>query len=141
MFKSDFIKYLKQLKPDDWNVQVTDKWTVKDVVAHMVGWEAIDPAAIRESWRTKKRPWFYETDDYDIFNQKCIDKYGKYAPRQLIAMLEKFQALVREEINRIGEDNLRKKPRIFGWLFEREEDKGSHYNHHLEQIRNAIIKA
>ena len=42
MSELDFVSYLKILKPEDWHKKVNDKWTVKDVVAHMIGWEKGD---------------------------------------------------------------------------------------------------
>ncbi|MBI4128242.1 MAG: maleylpyruvate isomerase N-terminal domain-containing protein [Parcubacteria group bacterium] len=140
MSKRDFISYLKTLKPEDWEKPATEKWTVKDVVAHMIGWERIDPQVIQETWRTKKRPWFYETDDFDDFNRKSVADYRGYTPDQLIAEWEKYQQLVQEEIDRIGEKKLRAEPSLFGWLFDQEEKEDGHYNHHLRQVKNAVQK-
>lgn len=139
MPKLDFISYLKTLKPEDWNKKVNTHWTIKDVVAHMVGWEKIDPQIIRDTWRTKKRPWFYETDDFDNFNRKNVQFYKKYTDKMLIAEWEKYNKLSQAEIDRIGEKNLRAIPELFGWLFSEAEDN-SHYNHHYQQIRNIMIK-
>ncbi len=137
-FSSNFISYLRTLKIDDWNKKVTDKWTVKDVVAHMVGWEKEDPEIIKSTWGSKKVPWFYETDNYDDFNKKAVEFYKDYTPAQLLDEWEKWRNKVKEEIERIGEDKLRARPDLFGWLFE--EGEGSHYNHHYQQIRKALEK-
>lgn len=80
----EFIAYLRRLRPEEWDVKVTDKWTVKDVVAHMVGWEKDDPAAIRNAWETKQLPWFYATDAYDEFNKRSVEFYRDYAPHELL---------------------------------------------------------
>jgi hypothetical protein len=100
----DFIAYLKTLKPEDWHKKVDDGRTVKEVVAHMVGWEKEDTKIIRSAWATKKRPWFYETEDFDDFNKKSIEYYKDYEPAELISEWEKWQKKVKEEINRIGAD-------------------------------------
>ncbi len=138
MPRLNFVSYLKTLKPEDWEKQATEKWTVKDVVAHMIGWEKIDPQVIWDTWHTKKRPWFYETDDFDAFNRKSVEFYRAYSPDQLIAEWEKLQALVQKEIDTIGEKNLRAEPRLFGWLFDQEEKEDGHYNIHFRQIQNAV---
>lgn len=140
MPKLDFISYLRTLEPDDWDKQVTNRWTVKDVVAHMIGWEKIDPHVIRETWRTKKRPWFYETDDFDDFNKKSVAEYRGYSPGQLMAEWEKSKKSVQAEIDRIGEKKLRAMPSLFGWLFEREGTERGHYNHHFQQIKKAVAR-
>ncbi len=137
-FYSDFIPSLQTLKPEDWNKKVTDKWTVKDVVAHMVGWEKGDVEVIRMTWKTKKVPWFYETHDYDDFNRNAVEFYKNYTPQELIKEWEKWQNKVQEEINRIGEYKMKTRPDLFGWLFE--EGENTHYNYHYRQIKNALEK-
>lgn len=138
MSEPGFLSYLKTLKPEDWDLPVSDKWKVGDVVAHMIGWEKIDPEVIRETWQTKKRPWFYETDDFDEFNRKNVEFYRGYTPDQFIAEWEKYRTLVQKEIDIIGEEKLRAQPELFGWLFEQEEKENGHYNIHYRQIRNVV---
>lgn len=134
----DFVSYLKILKPEDWNKQVTSQWTVKDVVAHMIGWEKADPDIIRKTWETKEKPWWLKADNYDEFNQKSVEFYKDYTPEQLIAEWERWQQHVEQEIKKIGEDKLRSRPDLFGWLFEVGER--SHYQHHLNQINKVVEK-
>jgi hypothetical protein len=139
----DFISFLKTLKPEDWVKRVTDRWTVKDVVAHMVGWEKDDVEVIKSTWESKEEPWFYKTDNYDEFNRKHVEFYKDYTPSQLIEEWEKWQRKVKEEVDRIGEDKLRTRPDLFGWLFEGNNtyipnEGGSHYNHHYNQIKKAL---
>ncbi len=131
-----FVDYLKTLRPDDWYKMVTDKWTVKDVVAHMVGWEKEDVKVIPETWQTKQVPWFCKTDDYEEFNNKNIELYKDYTPEQLIAEWEKYQGLVDKEIAKIGLENLKKYPKVFGWLLE--EGDGSHYELHYQEIKETV---
>ena len=134
----DFITYLKTLKPEDWQKKVADGRTIKEVIAHMVGWEKHDPGIIRTTWKTKKIPWFYQTDDYEDFNKKNIEYYKDYKPAELIKEWEKWQKKVKEEIDRIGEDKLKPRPDLFGWLFDKSEK--SHYNLHYQEIRAVIEK-
>ena len=76
----DFIGYLKKLDSEDWNKQVTERWTVKDVTAHMVGWERKDVEEIRRIWETKSPPWWKNNPNYDEFNAKWVEFYKKYTP-------------------------------------------------------------
>ncbi|MFC1721449.1 DinB family protein [Patescibacteria group bacterium] len=131
--KKKFLSCIKALSDENWNLMVTDKWSVKDVVAHMIGWEKEDPEAIRLTWKTKQKPWFKKTDDYADFNKSAVDFYKSYRPTELIAELEKWQKRVQETIDQIGEENLRDYPDLFDWLFDESED--SHYADHLKQIK------
>jgi len=134
--EQDFISLLKSLKLEDWKKKVNEERTIKDVVAHMIGWEKEDVKIIRETWKTKETPWFMKTEDYDGFNKKYIEYYKKYTSNQLIEELEKYQKEVQKEIDKIGVDNLQKYSKLFHWLFN--ESDTSHYAEHLREIKNAI---
>jgi len=139
-----FISYLKTLKPKDWNVKVTDKWTVKDVVAHMVGWERGDVEEIKRIWETKTPPWWKNDPNYDEFNYKWVGFYKDYTPEQLIAEWEMWQRKVTKEVGKIGYSNIKSRPDLFDWLIEDKNNNytlnegGSHYEHHYNQIKKAL---
>jgi hypothetical protein len=140
----NFILYLKTLKPEDWNKKATNKWTVKDVVSHMIGWEKGEVQVIKETWETKKWPWWFASvEAYDDYNAKYVEFYKNYSPPLLIAEWEKWQKKVQEQIDRIGENNLKNHIELFYWLFEGVDDSRSdgtdgHYKHHYNQIKKAV---
>lgn len=143
----DFIGFLKTLKPEDWNKKATPNWTVKDVVAHMVGWERGDVEVIRKSWETKTPPWWKNDPNYDEFNKKWVEYYKDYTPEQLIAEWEMWQKKVTEEVDKIGYSKIKTRPDLFDWLIEGDDKKGdkytmtkggSHYEHHYRQIKKAL---
>lgn len=133
----DFILYCKTLRPEDWNKKVNDKLTVKDVIAHMVGWEKEAVLELPKFWNTKQKPWFLKTHNYDKFNAKSIAEYKNYSPEKLLAEWKKWQKKLDNEIKKIGEENLRKSLDI-DWIFD--EGDGSHYEQHYEQIRKILKK-
>lgn len=140
----DFVSYLKTLKPEDWNKMATPKWRVKDVVAHMVGWEKRDAEVIKIFWETKKRkPWMSTREEWDEFNRKEVERYKNYTPQELIEEWEMWQKKVSEEIDKIGYENIKAHPDLFDWVLEDEDhytlnEGGSHYEHHYEQVKKAV---
>jgi hypothetical protein len=132
----DFIAYLQSLKSDDWRRMATTTWTIKDVVAHLLGWEAGDPEIIRQTWRTKESPWWDTTDDYDDFNKKLIQYYKDYTPEALISEWQTKHREVQDVITEIGESQLKSRMDLFGWLFD--DSENSHISHHYRQIRKAV---
>lgn len=141
----NFLEYLKNLNHEDWDKQVTEKWTVKDVVAHMVGWERGDVEEIRRIWETKSPPWWKNNPNYDEFNDKWISFYKNYSPEELIAEWEMWQKKVEEEVDKIGYENIKARTDLFDWLLQDGgeytlNEGGSHYDHHLKQIKEALGK-
>lgn len=143
----DFIAYLNTLKPEDWKKMATPKWTVKDVVAHMVSWEKESCEAVVKAWETKQRPWFMETENYEDFNVQQVEYYAHYTPNQLLQEWKMWQKKIWEEIEQIGYDNVKAHPELFDWLMDGQtkteesytlNEGGDHYRHHYEQIKKAV---
>lgn len=138
----DFFDMLENLTDDEWNTKVDENWSVKDVVAHLVGWEKECALQIPIIWQSQKRPWFLEAyDDYE-FNRRSIIEYKDMQPNQLLQEWYIWQDKSQEEIDKIGEDNLKSQPTLFGWLFESEissdETNLGHYEEHITQINSAL---
>ncbi len=129
----NFIKYLERLENKDWNVKINSKWTVKDVVSHLVGWEEECANVLVDSLKTGEKPWFLEDQDYSEFNRKNVERYKSYTPKKL---LEKWKHLIKITDKVIkdagGEERLLKER---DWLFD-----GSHYIEHWEQIKRVLEK-
>ncbi|MDP3880607.1 MAG: maleylpyruvate isomerase N-terminal domain-containing protein [bacterium] len=131
----DFIAYLKALKPKDWEVMVTDKWTVKDLVAHLIGWEKECSETFDKVITTGKQPWFMETDNYDEFNARSVEFYNSYSPEELIIEWQSWQSKLEGKIQTFGADKIRKSKNL-NYLFD--EGVNNHNSHHLKQIQAAL---
>lgn len=134
----EFFTFLKDLTKEEWKVKVNKNWTVKDVVAHLVGWEREDAETIFKLWKTQKRAWFLETTNFDDFNKKWVGEYSDFSPQELIEEWEHWYKVLNWRIRKIGIDRLKSKPKLFGWLFN--EGDNNHYYIHLKQIKKALNK-
>lgn len=128
-----FVKYLEGLKDEDWNVKVNSKWTVKDVVSHLIGWEEECANVLVNSLKTGKKPWFLKDQDYSEFNKKNVERYKNYTPKKLLEKWKHLTKITENVIKNVGgEDRLLKEK---DWLFD-----DSHYIEHWEQIKKALNK-
>lgn len=128
-----FIELLKNLKSEDWNKKVNDSWTVKDVIAHMVGWEEECVNQLPVIWNTKQTPWFLDETKDDAFNKHSLEKFKQFSPEQLITEWEKWLEKGKETVSGIGEENMKNNPKLFGWWFD-----DSHNKSHYDQVRKAV---
>ena len=131
----EFLELLENFKPKDWNIKVKNR-TIKEIVAHLVGWEKEAVEQLDVTWKTKEKPWFLKTNNYDRFNQKSMDYYKNHSTEELIKEWKHWQNLLDEKIEEIGEENLRKKPELFEWVFD--EGDESHYLEHLNEIKEVL---
>lgn len=134
----DFISFCQTLKPEDWAKKVNSRWTVKDTIAHLVGWEKGVAESLKKSWLSKESPWFLETSDFDEFNAKNVEYYKNYTPEELLTEWRKWQKAMDKQIKAIGEAKLRAAGFHWDWVFDEGED--SHYEQHYRQIKKALEK-
>ncbi len=135
---NELISYLTNLSIDEWKLKVSDEWSVKDIVSHLIGWNVEASKVLPTVWKTKETPWFLNTDDYEKFNRTYVEAHRQDSPqkvlRDFIESEEKFNQVIQE----IGEGNLRKHIDKYDWVFDEGED--SHYLEHLSQIKAAVQK-
>ncbi len=132
----DTISFFKNLKPEDWEKPVTKLWKVKDVLAHLVGWEREAAQELPKAWENSEDPWFMDTDNFNNFNAEIYEEYKDFSPAQLLAELKEWQNALDEEIERIGEDDIRNS-NYSEWVFD--EGREPHFEHHINQVRQALI--
>jgi len=95
-----------QLSPEDQDTVFLGVWSVKDLIAHLIGWDFANLAAAKNI-QAGKLPEFYAHQDKDwkTFNAGLVAKYkrddfeellalSRDSPGQLIAYLESLSAEV-----------------------------------------------
>ena len=130
----NFVEYLKTLEPKNWEVQATKSWTVKDVVAHLVGWEKEVVNTLDEAIKTGEHAWFMKEENWDTFNKTNTEYYKHYTPEELIKEWKMWQERLEEKIQQHGEKKL-KGDKDMEYLFDEED---GHYQHHFNQIKKAL---
>lgn len=123
---------LKNLKEKDWEIMITDKWDVKDVLAHLVGWIEEVVKVLSEAWEIKKMPWFINTNDYNKFNEKVVLKYKDLSPQELLAKYKKLEIELNIIVAQIGTEKIKADKR-FVWAID-----NSHELAHLREIYRNI---
>jgi len=116
-------------------------WSVKDVLAHLVSWEAELVTVLSQLEQHKRRvPRIVDIDDIDEWN---AEQYHINAPRPLEAVLEDFYGVHRQLIAAIErlDDNLLDNNRLFPWMegeplsYLIAENAIWHEEEHAEDIR------
>ena len=130
------IDYLKSLKPEDWLKRATIKWTVKDVLSHLVGWEREVATTFLKSRESKKIPWYLETEDYDEFNEKIQKEFADWSPEDLIKEWKKWEENLNSKIREVGEDIINIRRQNLSWMVDGKEN--NHTDWHINQIKKAL---
>jgi uncharacterized protein (TIGR03083 family) len=77
--RADLAEFLATLTPQDWQApSLCSKWTVKDVVAHVVSYEELGPFGLANRFA---KGLIVRT------NQVGVDEFAAYSPQQLLDFL------------------------------------------------------
>jgi hypothetical protein len=130
----EFISYLENLSAEDWSKKVNKNWTVKDMVAHLVGWAREVDKELPLAWKSRTVLWFMKVRDENFtnFNRKQVKYYADYTPKELLEEWKKWGAVFDLEVKAIGEEKLRKEKR-YEWVFDEEDD--NHELWHFNQVK------
>lgn len=78
--RSDLAAYLRTLAPADWNAaSLCDAWSVKDVVAHVVSYEALGVAGLVKRFVSGR---------FVRANEVGVADFARYTPAELVDFLE-----------------------------------------------------
>ena len=130
-----FMDFLASLAESQWQTKVSADWTVKDVIAHLIGWAYEVAGVLPTVWETGEEPWFCKTCDYDEFNDGNVRRYKGLSPKETLAEYIRWEEMVKTQIERIGESRLRESGK-YSWLFD--EGPNAHWTNHFRQIKRAI---
>ena len=88
---NELAKFLSRLSDKEWQVKVTDKWNVREVLAHIVGWEKENVKVLSDFLKKgKKDPW-HQNEDYEQFNDGEVEFYKNYSSKELLKEWEKLR--------------------------------------------------
>ncbi|ONM48025.1 DinB family protein [Nocardia donostiensis] len=77
--RKDLAALLAGLTPQQWQMPtLCDRWTVKDVVAHMISYDDLGPTGLAMRFVRGRLLWA---------NQAGVDEFASYSPDQLLELL------------------------------------------------------
>lgn len=132
---AEFMNFLASLTESQWQARVNDDWTIKDVIAHLIGWAYEVAGVLPTVWATGEEPWFCRTSDYDEFNDGNVCRYKDLSPEETLTEYMRSEEVVKAEVAKIGESTLRESGG-YGWLFD--EGPNAHWINHFRQIKTAL---
>lgn len=114
----------------------TSTKTVKDVLAHLVGWQREVVVEFEKSLRGEE-PWFISITNYDDFNGRIDKEFKTVSTKVLLKEFRKWDQILEQRISELGEDVLRRRKEA-EWVFDEGDD--GHFLEHLNQMKQAIKK-
>jgi uncharacterized protein (TIGR03083 family) len=128
-----FCETIEGLNEDELNEGGLDGWSVKDIVAHLVGWHReIGPALERIARGEKPIPEGVSYDDVDQWNARFVAARRDMPGADLLLELDKSHEYFMHVANAVPDERFQ--PERTAWKLV-DLNSAHHYREHAEQIR------
>jgi len=122
---------------DSFNTKVRDQkiaegsWSVKDVLAHIVGWE---DEVLKQFQAFLVNPDVDDTYDIDSFNENSVSSRKNKTWNEIIEELKSIQEELSAFISTLSQKDIDAEDRFSEWV----EVLIDHYKHHTRQLNKLI---
>jgi hypothetical protein len=90
------------MPPQRRDVVFLGSWSIRDLLAHLAGWDATNLQAAKEILKGKLPKFLtYYDEDWATYNGQLITKYGRKKFSRLVALIEKTQQELIEYLKRV----------------------------------------
>ncbi len=87
--RSEIIQAIMEVPPERVDEIYLGSWSLKDMLAHLVGWDHTNQQAIQEILNDQPPTFFqYSDKDWHSYNQQLIQQYRRESFEQLLADLK-----------------------------------------------------
>lgn len=101
--RQKIIGLIELLPEKKWNEVFLGKWTLKDLVAHFIGWDVCGLKATNEILRSKLPSYYrYYDKNWAKINDTFVRHYKKGSKRNLLAKLKKSQNCLVKKLKAIS---------------------------------------
>ena len=107
--RTAILQEASQLSPEAQNTAFLGVWSVKDLIAHLIGWDYANLAAAKNI-QAGKLPEFYahQDKDWETFNAALVAKYKRDDFEELLALSRESQGQLIVYLESIPAENIDK---------------------------------
>jgi hypothetical protein len=115
------------------------EWSIKDVLAHLVGWDYTNLEAVKEVLAGRK-PSFFEHHDRDwrSYNARLVEEYKKEDLGELLASVEGSHQKLIAFLQSVPAEEYVRKTRVASLLGAETKDEEEHYRQIKEFAGQAV---
>ncbi len=113
------------------NELVCGEWTLKDVMAHIIGWDREAVSRFEQFLLGAAEDLSY---DIDSFNQRWVNEFNSFSRDQVLEELRSGQEQLQQLCSDIDREHILRDARYCEWL----EALRDHYRHHTGQLGHEL---
>ena len=100
--RKKILDLIRPLSKQLWEEVFLGTWSLKDLVAHLIGWDIWGLRATKEILQGKLPSYYqYYDEDWKSFNDKLVNKYKKGNKNDLLVSIKNSHKKLVEELERI----------------------------------------
>lgn len=103
--RMEILTIIESLAENKWNQTFLGKWTIADLVAHLIGWDIEGMKATDEILKSKVPSYYSHYDPgWSAFNDQLVRKYKIGNKGELLKKVKKIRLELITKLNTIPED-------------------------------------
>ena len=127
--EKEFLQFIEKLDEELRDKEIVEgKWSPKDILSHIVGWEV---EVINQFKAILTNPDVDDNYDIDSFNKIAVESRKHLNWDQLVAELKTEQAELISFLSKLTQKETDKEKRFFEWV----DVLVNHYIHHTKQLK------
>jgi hypothetical protein len=126
------------LAPEQRDTVFLGVWSVKDLLAHLAGWDDTNRQAVQEIL-AGQRPsfWKYKDRDWQSYNARLVAQYRRDEWAELLAMLEKTHGALIDYLQTVPVESY-VQHRAIGRLLRTEAKDEEEHARQIEEFRQGL---
>ncbi len=106
-----------------------DKWSAKDILAHIVGWEV---EVLNQFKAFLTNPDVDDNYDINSFNKSAVESRKRFSWDQIVTELKSSQTELSSFLSKLSQKEIDEEKRFIEWV----DVLVNHYTHHAKQLNN-----
>lgn len=104
--REKILKLVESLSEEKWNEIFLGKWAIRDLIAHLIGWDIWGLKATYEILKGKLPSYYYNyyDDDWATINDQLVKQYKKGDKHNMLDSLKKRRKKLIEELEKIPKE-------------------------------------
>jgi len=128
-FENEFLQIIEKLDEELRDKEINkDKWTPKDILSHIAGWEV---EVVKQFKTFLTNPDVDDNYDIDSFNKTAVDERKNLSWDQIVLELKTAQTETSAFLSKLTQKEIDREKRFTDWV----DVLVNHYTHHAKQLK------
>lgn len=103
--RKKLVELIKSIPVNKWDEVFLGKWSLEDVVAHLIGWDIENAKSVQEILKGKRPGCFdYWDENWVTYNDTLVKRYKKGGKKELLSTMRRSHIAYVRQLENISDE-------------------------------------